>query len=307
MASVILPTRAYGSVAADLAVQLADEDELLIVCDSPGDPVANRATPDGVSVVVAGDPEGCSGKANAVAAGMEAAECERIVWTDDDFDHPEDWLQSLKRAGERHGPVSEVPVFVGNGPWWLPFEPMYVVFGTSVVTSAKKYWAGGCTFTRSELHDGVDALVADLRRTVSDDGTLGEHLDDCTPLVDRTREIEVDGTPRAVYQRFVRFVKISYFHDPPGTLFLTLAVTLLAGVAALWPFVLAPAATAFAYWYYRRVGLDRSTWVLAFPSLLLIPLQFVVGLLAPTFEWGGRRYRWRGKFDVEVLETGRRN
>jgi len=302
MTSVILPTRTWGSVAADLAAQVGDDDELLVVCDHESDPVADRETPDGVQVIVAGDPEGCSGKCNAVAAGMEAADCERIVWTDDDFPHPEDWLETLVAEGERRGPVTEVPVFVGEGPWWLPVEPTYVVLGSAVVAYGGAVWAGGVTFTRDELPAGVDGLVADLRRSVSDDGTLGDHLESVTPLRDRTRTVEVDGTPREVYHRIVRFVSISYYQDRAGTLASTALLGLLAVLGLLWPFLVAPAVTAGVVGYYRRFDVDRPSWVLAFPSLLLVPVQFAVGILADEFEWGGRRYRWTGKYDVELVD-----
>ncbi|PSQ17626.1 glycosyl transferase [Halobacteriales archaeon QS_8_69_26] len=301
MASVVLPTRSWGSVASDLAGQLSADDELLVVCDAPSNPVADRETPEGARVVVAGGPEGCSGKCNAVAAGMEAADCDRFVWTDDDFDHPEGWLDDLVRAGERHGPVTEIPVFVGDG-WWRLFEPTGVAFGSTLVATGDIPWAGGVTFTRDELADGVDALVADLRRSVSDDGILADHLTDLTPLRDRTRRVEVDGSPRAVYHRLVRNLGISYYSDPAGTVQGVVAVSLLAAVAAVSPLVLAPLVTALSAAYYRWLGFDRSTWLLAYPSLLCCPARFAVGLAASEFEWAGRRYRWTGRYEVEVLD-----
>ena len=52
----------------------------------------SRDPPDGVEVVVADEPEGCSGKVNAMALGMERAEHDRFVRTDDDFERDDDWL-----------------------------------------------------------------------------------------------------------------------------------------------------------------------------------------------------------------------
>ena len=88
--SVVLPTVEPTGVCEQIADQLESGDELLVVCDAPDDPIADRvaAFDDRVRLVVAGEPEGCSGKANAVAAAMEAARNDRIAWTDDDFYHP---------------------------------------------------------------------------------------------------------------------------------------------------------------------------------------------------------------------------
>ncbi|MFC7009404.1 glycosyltransferase [Halalkalicoccus salilacus] len=44
---------------------------------------------------------------------MEAARHDRLVWTDDDVHHSPDWLATLSGDYEKHGPVSEVPYFVG--------------------------------------------------------------------------------------------------------------------------------------------------------------------------------------------------
>lgn len=90
--SVILPTTRWKDACEAVAGQLQESDELLVVCDTESDPIADRRgdLPEGVLLVLAGEPERCSGKANAIAAGMETAEHERIVWTDDDFSHPPD-------------------------------------------------------------------------------------------------------------------------------------------------------------------------------------------------------------------------
>jgi hypothetical protein len=44
-----------------------------------------RRSPKGTPIVVAGEPEGCSGKANTIVTGMEVATHDLVVWTDDDF------------------------------------------------------------------------------------------------------------------------------------------------------------------------------------------------------------------------------
>jgi|GEM_PF-2788514 len=65
--TVILPTVRHTDVVDQLASQLGPDDELLVVCDTDSDPIAGVADsfPKGVRLVIAGEPEGCSGKANA--------------------------------------------------------------------------------------------------------------------------------------------------------------------------------------------------------------------------------------------------
>ena len=49
------------------------------------------------------------------------------------------------------------------------------------------------------------------------------------------------------------------------------------------------------------LGVRRWTAVLAYPAVFVFVLLIMYGLARRTFVWGGRRYRWRGKFDVTVL------
>lgn len=71
--SVRLPTVSWTVACDDVAAQLSPEDELLITHESEDAPVADRKPLLGnVELASAGDPVDCSGKANAIAAGMEA-------------------------------------------------------------------------------------------------------------------------------------------------------------------------------------------------------------------------------------------
>jgi len=84
--SVLLPTVEWTPACDDLTAQLRDGDQLLVICDSESDPVAGRDPPENVEILTAGEPEGCSGKANAMAHGMERAANDRFVWTDADYE-----------------------------------------------------------------------------------------------------------------------------------------------------------------------------------------------------------------------------
>ncbi|GAA0266941.1 glycosyltransferase [Halobacterium noricense] len=298
--SVLLPTVEWTPACDEVAAQLGPDDELLVVCDTEADPVADRAgdLPEQTDLVFAGEPEGCSGKANAIAAGMEAAAHDRIVWTDDDFHHPPDWLATLHADYERYGPVSELPFFVGRDPLSTLLEPVYALGGTLGVYVGGQAWAGAVAFERDDLD--VDAFLAALRRTVSDDGLLAERLD-VTPLR-RTRRVEIGGTLRQTLERHVRFTQIVATHDPNGHVVVALVTLALFLACLLVPLYAAAGLTTLVAGVYVAFGTRRWTAILAYPAVLAaIPLG-IYAHARRTFVWGGRRYRWRGKFDVEVVE-----
>jgi len=299
--SVLLPTVRWADACDEVAGQLGERDELLVICDTPDDPVADRrgTTPDGVRIVLAGEPEGCSGKANAIAAGMEAAAHDRIVWTDDDFAHPDDWLATLIADYERQGPTTEIPVFVGRDPLARLFEPAYALGGTAAVSAGGIAWGGAVVFERDDFRDGQDAFLADLRRTVSDDGTLSEHVD--VAAADRTRTVPAGGSLRGSLERFVRFFRIVRFHTPLGAAFNVVLSVAFTALCLFAPVVGVTLVTAISAAVYARFGIRRATFLLAGPSVLVSPLFLAYALARRTFVWGGRRYRWRSLFDVEVL------
>ena len=275
-------------------------DELLVICDSPDDPVADRRgdLPARTRIVIAGEPEGCSGKANAIAAGMEAAANDRIAWTDDDFHHPSDWLATLDADYDRRGPTTEVPVFVGRDPLARLFEPAYVIGGTLAVFAAGVAWGGAVIFERDDLRDGEAAFLRDLRHTVSDDGTLTEHVD--VSAVDRTRYVRAGGSLRGSLERFVRFLTITRYHAPGATAFNAAFGVVMAALCLLAPVAGVSLVTALAGAAYARFGIRRATFLLAAPGVLIAPPLMAYALARRTFVWGGRRYRWRSLFDVEV-------
>jgi hypothetical protein len=61
--SVLLPTTRWNDACGEVTDQLREGDELLVIHDDDGDPVAGRTdTPEGVRFVAAGDPDRCSGE-----------------------------------------------------------------------------------------------------------------------------------------------------------------------------------------------------------------------------------------------------
>lgn len=312
--SVLLPTVRWTDACDEVAEQLrgpeafgGDEggadpaaDELLVICDSPDDPVADRRgdLPERVRILMAGEPEGCSGKANAIAAGMAAAANDRIAWTDDDFRHPADWLATLDADYEQRGPTTEVPVFVGRDPLARLFEPAYVIGGTLAVSTAGIAWGGAVIFERGDLRDGEAAFCRDLRRTVSDDGTLTEHVD--VSPVDRTRDVRAGGSFRGSLERFVRFLTITRYHAPRATAFNVCLGVAMSALCLLAPVAGVTLVTALAGAVYARFGIRRATFLLAAPGALVSPMLMAYALARRTFVWGGRRYRWRSMFDVSV-------
>lgn len=298
--SILLPTYDPGAVCEELAAQLDDEDELLVICDADDDPAVQIANslPDTVRIVIAGEPDRCSGKANAIAAGMEAARHDRIVWTDDDFHHPPDWLDRLHGDYEEHGPASELPFFVGKDPLAILLEPVYALAGTAGTYLGDVAWGGAVIFERDDLPD-EGSFVRDLRRTVSDDGLLTDRVD-ITP-VKRTRRVGIGGSVRETIERHVRFTKIVRYHDPSGTVANAVGASLVAAGGLVFPVPAFVGLAILMLGLYAVFDLRRWTFLLAYPALLLSVPLMAYGLLRRTFVWGGRRYRWRDKFTVEVV------
>lgn len=302
--SVLLPTIEWTAACDDVAEQLGDGDELLVICDSESDPVADRTPPEGVEILVAGEPEGCSGKANAMAHGMVRAENDRFVWTDADFERDEDWLGRLVAAGERHGPATAVPFWYGNGVWSL-LEPWTMLFSTLLIyfglgSTGNIGWGGGLTFTRRELDVTVEELAAELRQVLSDDGLLSQHVDDFHPVRSMVTPVEVPGDLESAYARLVRFNRLTHVHEGmTGDLVVALIMT---AAATTFPLVVLPAVTLATGGAYALLGLRRPTFLLSYPGLFLVPPVILAGMFLPEFEWAGRRYRLNGKYDVEVVD-----
>jgi glycosyltransferase involved in cell wall biosynthesis len=303
--SVLLPTPEWGPVCETLAASLRPGDELLVLCDTAADPVADHDPPAGVEILRAGEPTGCSGKANALAYGMERAEHDRFVWTDDDFVHDEGWLERLVAAGEKHGPASAVPCFVGDG-WWRLFEAWHgALFAVSVVErvggTADTAWGGGVTFTREELTVDVATFAAELRRVLSDDYLLTQRLPAVHPIASMVTPVVVSGDARDVRSRLVRFGRIVGVNEGWRGALLNV---LFAGVGLAFPLVVAPLVTLLFAGVYRRLALRRRTFLLAYPGLLLLPVVTLLARVVTEFEWGGRRYRFAESGEVTVLRSG---
>ncbi|WP_435156499.1 glycosyltransferase [Haladaptatus sp. DFWS20] len=297
--SILLPTTRWTDTCGEVAAQLGDSDELLVIHDDEADPVTDRQEyPEGVRLIVAGEPERCSGKANAIVAGMEAARHDRVVWTDDDFHHPPDWLSALCADYEEHGPVSEVPYFVGRDLLSTVLEPLYASAGSLGLYLGNQIWGGSVIFDRNDIDEA--AFLSELRRTISDDGLLMEYLEVTT--VGRTRIVPIGGSIYESIERPVRWTKILWWHFPGTTAGIFLISLLVLAVAVLAPFPVAVALTVLHLAVNEVLGVRRWTAVLAYPALFVFVPLVAYGLVRRTFVWSGRRYRWRSKFDVAVVE-----
>ena len=303
--SVLLPTVEWTRACDQVATQLAEGDELFVICDTDDDPVAARDPPDGVEILTAGTPEGCSGKANALAYGMERAMNDRFVWTDADFERDEDWLDSLVTAGEAHGPATAVPFWYGNGAWSL-VEPWTVLFSTLLIyfgvgSTGNIGWGGGLTFTREELNVTVDELVAELRQVLSHDGLLSQHIDDFHAVKSMVTPVEVSGDPDSTIARLVRFNRLTHVHE--GMIGDLVVALLMTAAAVAFPLVVAPAVTVLTAAAYAVLGLRRPTFLLSFFGLFFVPVSILSGMFVSEFQWAGRRYRLNGAYDVDVIES----
>jgi hypothetical protein len=277
----------------------------LFRCDTEADPVASHEPPEGVEILIAGEPDGCSGKANALAHGMASARHDRFVWTDDDFERDADWLDRLVDAGETHGPASAVPFFTGSG-WWRLFEPWHgalftLMFYLQVGGVADTAWGGGVVFTRSELTVPVSEFVTELRDVLSDDYLLTQRLPHVHAVRSMVTPVEVPGDARSVRHRLIRFVRISGVNEGwvPGVV---ISVALVTG-GVLFPFGAAVALTVGFAAVYAWLGLRRVNFLCAYPGLLVLPIVTVVAMRIEEFEWTGRRYRFPNSGEVEILDS----
>lgn len=146
----------------------------------------------------------------------------------------------------------------------------------------------------------VPALVHALRQSVSDDGLLSERLD-VTPI-DRTRCVPVGGTLRETLERHVRFTHIACHHGPMDRLGVLGLALLTAAACLLFPISAAVLSTLGVASIYARFGVHRWTALLAYPAFLVQAPLYAYALARRTFVWCGRRYGWRGRFDVVVVE-----
>jgi hypothetical protein len=301
--SVVLPTRKWTDACAEVAAQTAPDDEFVIACDGPADPVVEAAAGTTATVVVAGEPEGCSAKCNALAAGIERATRGRLVCTDADFEHGDEWLATVRRrlAALPDGHVlSTAPILVSEGPLGKLLEPLSAVGVATSVRFDMGVWGGTMAFRRGDID--VEGFVGDLRRTVGDDALLAERAAGVETARSLVREMPVDGTLRGTLSRRVRWTRMGLYVDPAGIASrLLTAVAVIVGTL-LAPFVTVPLVTGVTAAAYAALGHRRWTFLLAVPGYALSLVCLCYGLARVEFEWTGRRYRWTSLYDVTVCD-----
>lgn len=299
--SVILPSKSGLKAYDNLSKQLGRGDELLVVCDDESDPIAEHVTDDlsRTKLIVSGPPENCSGKANAIANGMKSANNDVIVWTDDDFHHPSGWLDQMKTDYKEKGPVSELPFFKGGNALSVLAEPVITLAAPLGQYLTNSPWGGSVIFGKDELE--LDDFLSELQQTISDDGLLSEYLSFTT--VNRVRVVETESDIRLTANRLVRFIKTANNHVFGGTVSLISISLILTLFALLFPVYAFPIMTILSVLIYYYFNINRWTAALIYPSVIFV-LPFVLyAVLKRTFVWGGRRYRWVSKLEVEVEEV----
>ena len=303
--TVLLPTVRWTTACDQVAAQLRADDEMFVICDCKDDPVASHSPPDGVEILVAGEPEECAAKANAIAYGMERATNDRFVWSDADYERVGDWLNRLVEAGEKHGPASVLPMFPGDGWSWRLVEPvMILAFGLQAGLfwsdgNGGYPWGGGVTFSRKELDVSVREFATELRQCVSDDNVLHEHVGDAYMMRELPAMVHVDGDFKDTARRLIRWMRADHVRNDLRWNFV--GSLLLVILAAVIPFLIAPLITIAAGLGYRKIGYSRWTFLLAYQGLFILPLVFGAGIFIDEFVWGSRRYRVNDLYDVEVL------
>lgn len=305
MASIVLPTFEWTTSCESLYEQVGADDELLVVVDDETAPAVQPVRQRNATLVIAGEPAGCSGKSNAVAAGLEAASQDEVILTDSDVPRDEDWLETVKQGIDEHGAVTGGVLFAhtgGSGRFlgWL-IEPIIAVFSIILMLSGG-LWGGAAGFHRQHIDD-METLQAQLKQTVTDDLLVGEHLTTSVKAeFALTAVIPIEASVSRFWDRWIRYALSFRYGDDAS-----LGVAFLFGAAQAAGLIFLPMPTLLGslalggvvYWLF---GTAR-------PTMLLTPITFVVNVLltgyAATrskFDWGGRRYRWEGKLDVEIVD-----
>ena len=301
--SLVLPTRDWTAACTELTAQTRPSDEFFVVCDAPTDPVVDAADGTSATVVVAGEPDGCSAKCNALAAGLERASHDRLVCTDADFEHGPEWLDAVRRRLARipdDHVLSTAPTLKSDGLVGKFLEPSSVVGVAKTVRTDSAVWGGTMAFRRDAID--LDAFVADLRRTVGDDALLAARAAGIESSRSLVREMPVAGTLRGTLARRVRWTRMGLYLAPAGIASRAL-LSLSVVVGTLFaPFVTVPLVTGVAAAAYAAYGVRRWTFLLAVPGYVLSLVFLCYGLARDEFEWTGRRYRWASLYDVTVSD-----
>lgn len=127
-----------------------------------------------------------------------------------------------------------------------------------------------------------------------------EHLQVTT--VRRTHIVPIGGSIRETLERQVRWTKILWTHDTGRVSVLILQMVVVLAAAVTFPLWTAGVLTAVHLAVNEVLGVRRWTALLAYPALFGFAPFVLYAFARRTFVWGDRRYRWRGKFDVTVVE-----
>lgn len=298
---VIIPTLSWTSACEQVYQQLDDGDELIAVCDSESDPLSKQDTPSDIKVLVAGEPEGCSGKCNALAEALEQAAREHVVCTDADFQHPEGWLDEVKNSLEENEFVTTMNFFKSRKLTGKILEPGYlmgVFTGTYLGAGA---WGGLMAFNKDRAP--LDDITDQLRRTLSDDLLIGQFFQDQILNTSNFAVVDTQGGFKDALKTYKRFARSIYLMDPKmfyipfiGVLTYLLFLVSSPVLGLLLPVLIAGL-------LYANFGVKRLTFLLAPLSIFLVTILVLWGAHSEKIEWNGRTYRWKDKLEVEVLHA----
>jgi len=111
--------------------------------------------------------------------------------------------------------------------------------------------------------------------------------------------IEAPGDLRSLVKRVVRLNRIVHVREGGVTNFVIGLV--LVATAVMFPVATALLYTAIGAVAYAVLGVRRLTFLLIYPTVFIVPLVALSGIVRKEFEWAGRRYRLNGEYDVEVV------
>lgn len=307
MASILLPAIEWTDSCQQLVDQKTEDDEIIVACDSADQPIVEQAADKPVTVVVAGEPDGCSGKCNALAAALEAVSDDQdlIILTDDDLERDDDWLEYMKTKTREHGAYSTVPTFYSESVFGLFLEAAYTPMSYIGMKVGETIWPGAAGFKRENID--MDGLIDGLRRTLIDTAVLPEYVsaDDGKAVpcdMSISPNIPVEGTFDSDFRkRGARIARTFWLTDRSAAVMsIGISAIVLLGLLIA-PLVAAAITTGIVAVTYVLNRFPRWTFVFAPVSLVLWGVMMVYGVPKEEIEWGGRKYRWSDKYQVEIL------
>ena len=298
--SILVPTFSWTEGCEDIYNQLEKEDELVLICDSKSDPLLSDKIPNDVKILISGEPENCSGKCNALSKGLEKASREYVICTDADFRRSESWLGNVKKSLEKDNLVTAPNFFQSREFFGKLLEPGYLIGIVLGLYSGSGVWGGLMAFNKNNAP--TTQIIDNLRKTVSDDILIGKYFKKKTVTSSNFGVVPIEGNISDILNMSKRFGRSIFLMDPKMLIVPLIGISIYLVALTSFPFLSLLTPILVAALLYAKFRIKRWTFLLAPISIFLISFLTLWGAFHEKIDWNDRKYLWRGKFEVEVLD-----